>query len=920
MTSGIDINDSSLPLRKDVKMLGNILGDILVYHGGTELLEKVEKIRALCKTLRNENDLEAYPELKQELSTLTGPMRKNVIRAFSVYFHLINVAEQNHRIRRRRDYLLQSEKSTQPGSIEDAILSLKENNITSEIIQNVLDTISLELVITAHPTEATKRSILEIQKRIADLLKSLDNPLLSKKERKRCEESLYNEVSVLWQTDELRDHKPTVIDEVKNGLYYFDKTLFGVLPEIHQEVETSLKEHYPEHEWKVPLFLRFGSWIGGDRDGNPNVTPEVTWETLQRQRRIVLKKYKAVLVDLMKRFSHSTAHVNVSEELKKSVLEDEKQFLSEGMKWTVEGEVYRRKFAVIIERLKQSGKSEIGYKASEELLEDLQMIERSIYRHHPVHHQLKTLQKLIRQVQLFGFHLATLDIRNHSGEHEAAISEILRKVGLEKDYSSLPEGEKLELLAKILEDPRPLLLLHEDYSPDTQKMLEVFQMIKKAHHEFGKRSITVYLVSMTQSASDLLEVLVLAKEAGIFRLHADGRLESDLNVAPLLETIDDLTAGPKIMETLFKLPVYRNHLKKMNDQQEIMLGYSDGSKDGGTLTANWKLYKAQLEINEMAREYEIGLKFFHGRGGSLGRGGGPLNKSLLSQPVETLGQGVKITEQGEVLSSRYLLEDIAYRSLEQATSTLMKAAANVLVESEQGHLRDIRWVEAIEQISDISLKKYQSLVFDDPDFITYFNQATPLQELGELNIGSRPMSRKNSAKFENLRAIPWVFAWTQSRQLLPAWYAAGTGLEAFAEKSKENLSLLQEMYEQWPFFRSTIDNLQMAMVKADITTAREYTSLVEDKEIAERIFGNIVDEFDRTKNILLNITDDEDLLDHTPNIKDSVHRRNPYVDPLNFIQVDLIKELRSEKEPEDELLTQVLLTISGVAAGLRNTG
>ena len=332
MTSGIEVNDSSLPLRRDVKMLGNILGDILVYHGGVELFEKVEKIRAMCKALRNDNDSETYTELKDEIAKLSVPMRTNIIRAFSVYFHLINAAEQNHRIRRRRDYLMKSEISAQPGSIEAAILSLKDNHITSDIIQDVLNTISLELIITAHPTEATKRSILEIQKRIADILKSLDNPILSKREREKVEESLFNEVSVLWQTDELRDHKPTVIDEVRNGLYYFDQTLFDVLPEIHQEVATSLKAHYAEHEWDVPHFLRFGSWIGGDRDGNPNVTPEVTWETLQRQRRLVLKKYKAVLVDLMKRFSQSTTRAAVSDELKQSVMHGRRKIPYRGSK------------------------------------------------------------------------------------------------------------------------------------------------------------------------------------------------------------------------------------------------------------------------------------------------------------------------------------------------------------------------------------------------------------------------------------------------------------------------------------------------------------------------------------------------------------------------------------------------------------
>ncbi|MCM3584209.1 phosphoenolpyruvate carboxylase [Mesobacillus maritimus] len=920
MTTGLKINDSSLPLRRDVKMLGDMLGEILMYQGGSSLLNKVEKIRLMCKELRNDFKTEVYEELKQEISNLNPPMRKQVIRAFAVYFHLVNIAEQNHRIRRRREYQLQAEGNAQPGSIDLAIQSLKENNISSEVIQNVLEKISLELIITAHPTEATKRSILELQKRIADLLKTLNNPLLSQKEQKQLKESLFNEIMALWQTDELRHRKPTVIDEVRNGLYYFDKTLFDVLPEIHQEVEERLEAHYPEKEWEVPNFLWFGSWIGGDRDGNPHVTPEVTWETLNKQKRLVVKKYKKVLVELMKRMSHSTTRVNVSEELVKSLPNEESSYLEDDQKWPIENEVYRRKFAVIITRLKAVGESEIGYKSADELLKDLYMVKRSIYQHHPKNHELKMLQKLIRQVQLFGFHLATLDIRNHSGEHENAITEILRKARITQDYQSLSEDEKVKILQDTLRDPRSLLLLHEDYSKETQQMLDVFKLIKRAHQTFGKRSISVYLISMTQSPSDILEVLVLAKEAGIYRLHVDGSVESDLNVAPLLETIDDLTAGPKIMETLFQMPVYREHLKELNNQQEIMLGYSDGSKDGGTLTANWKLYKAQVEIHEMAKKYQIGLKFFHGRGGSLGRGGGPLHRSLISQPLETLGEGIKITEQGEVLSSRYLIEDIAFRSLEQATSTLLQAAAHVLKDSEQAHHRDSRWVEAIEEATNISLKKYQDLVFKDPDFLTYFNEATPLNEIGELNIGSRPMSRKNSAQFENLRAIPWVFAWTQSRQLLPGWYAAGSGLENFASKSEQNMELLREMYAEWPFFRSTVDNLQMALMKADLTTAKEYSQLVKDKEVSERIFSNIVDEYNRTKDVLLKITEDEELLDHTPNIKESVHRRNPYVDPLNFIQVELIKEIRNVEEPDEELMTQVLLTISGVAAGLRNTG
>jgi phosphoenolpyruvate carboxylase len=916
----INVTDNRSLLRNDVKKLGNILGEILVHHGGISLLDKVESIREKTINLRKNYSEELYQSLKSEIRILQPPVRQQVIRAFSIYFHLVNIAEQNHRIRRQRQYQQLDESIIQPTSIESAVASLKENNFTEEAIQEVLNNLSIELIITAHPTEATKRTVLETQKRISTLLQQLDNPLLIKKHRKDLDESLFNDVTALWQTDELRHRKPTVIDEVKNGLYYFDQTLFDVLPDIHQELENQLQGYYPNNVWKVPNFLHFGSWIGGDRDGNPHVTPEITWETLKLQRRLALKKYKAAVTDLMRRFSQSTTRVAVSEELIESVCQDEKLYLEQGEEWPIAAEIYRRKFAVILKRLQNVGKSKSGYHAAEELLNDLFLIKESAKKHQPTNNKLKKIRKLIRQVELFGFHLATLDIRNHSSEHEKAITEILKAVTVTENYAALSEQDKIAILQKVLSEPRPLLLLEEDYSKETQEVLNIFQLIKRAHTEFGSRSIEVYLVSMTQTASDLLEVLVLAKEAGIYRLHADGRVESNLHVAPLLETVDDLIAGPQIMKTLFEMDVYRNHISERGNHQEIMLGYSDGSKDGGTLTANWKLFQAQKEIHDMAKGFKIKLKFFHGRGGSLGRGGGPLNLSILSQPAETLGDGVKITEQGEVLSSRYLLEDIAYRNLEQAASALLEASANASKNLLKGYVREKSWEEAMEKISKYSLTKYQGLVFGDPDFLTYFKQATPLRELAALNIGSRPMSRKGSDRFEDLRAIPWVFAWSQSRQMIPAWYAAGTGLQSFAAENTENLELLQDMYTKWPFFQSTINNLQMALVKADLQTGKEYKNLVEDKRIAERIFGDISDEYKKTREIILEITGNQELLDHMPNIQESVHRRNPYVDPLNFLQVNLIQSMRETDDNSEELLTEVLLTISGVAAGLVNTG
>lgn len=911
--------DHNAMLRSDVKMLGNILGEILVLHGGQDLFDKVESIREMTKSIRNEYDEDTYISLKEEIRNLEPPIRQKVIRAFSVYFHLVNIAEQNHRIRRRRQYLLE-EGTSQSFSIEKSVKRVNSYGLNEEEVQNVLNDLSLELIMTAHPTEATKRTVLEIQKRILTNLRKIDDPQITDREKLSVEESLFNEVMVLWHTDELRHRKPKVLDEVRNGLYYFDQTLFNTLPDIFEELGSQLQDQISEKDWDVPNFIKFGSWIGGDRDGNPNVTPEITWTTLEMQRDLVLKKYHTVIVDLMRRFSQSTERLQISQRFIDQIEEEEEKYLNKKEKWLVKSETYRRKFAVILKRLNEVGKSSLGYETAEALAEDLKSIKISAETYLPKNRKLKTLRKVIRQVEMFGFHLATLDIRNHSGEHESAVSEILNAVDVDSDYSSLSEEEKQSVLSKVLSDPRPLLLFNASYSESTQKIMNVFELIKKAHNEFGKRSIQVYLISMAESPSDILEVLLLAKEAGLYRLYPDGRVVSDLDVAPLLETIDDLIAGPDIMKAAFENEVYRKQLHARNNHQEIMLGYSDGSKDGGTLSANWKLFKAQEEIHNMAKAYNIRLKFFHGRGGSLGRGGGSLNTSILSQPVETLGDGVKITEQGEVLSSRYLIEDIAYRNLEQAASALFEGVARVQRAPGELELRKVEWEEAMEAMSIESLKKYQSLVFGDPDFLTYFHQATPLTELGALNIGSRPMSRKNSQRFEDLRAIPWVFAWTQSRHMLPAWYAAGTGLQSFIEADKGNLEMLQTMYKKWSFFHSTINNLQMALLKADMHTAREYIKLVEDPEIAERIFADIKEEYDRTKAALLQISQNEELLSHSVNIKESVHLRNPYVDPLNFLQVELIDKLRDVENPPDDMVTEVLLTIGGVAAGLVNTG
>lgn len=910
--------DKNAPLRRDVNMLGNILGEILKAHGGETLFNEVEDIRRMTKSIRENFDQSTYDQLKERIKGLKPPLRQQVIRSFSMYFLLVNIAEQNHRVRRKREYLL--EEKAQSFSVEDAVQKVKGHGLSVEEIHDVLEELSIELVMTAHPTEAIKRTVLEIQKRVSENLRKLDRPQLTDREKSDIQESLFNEVTALWHTNELRKLKLDVMDEVKNGLYYFDDTLYDTLPLVFQELEAQLEEEISDYPWEVPNFIHFGSWIGGDRDGNPFVTPEVTWRTLEMQRDLILRKYDESITDLMKRFSQSTDRIEIEESFIKATERLEEAYLIDSERWPVQSEIYRRRFAVILKRVRETGASDYGYQKPEELVEDLKDILQSAESFLPKGRKLKTMRKVLRQVKLFGFHLATLDIRNHSGEHEDAVGELLRTVKIEKDYDQLAEEDRQELLLELLEDPRPILLANQSYSESTENTLGVFKMIQRAHKEFGKRAIQVYIVSMTESPSDLLEVLLLAKETGIYQLLPDGQVKSNLDIVPLLETIEDLVQGSETMDQLFKSKVYQSQIEARGHKQEIMLGYSDGSKDGSTLSANWHLFKTQLEIHNIAKNHGVHLKFFHGRGGSLGRGGGSLNTSILSQPAETLGDGVKITEQGEVLSSRYLFEDIAYRNLEQAASALFVACAEVKIVPEEVEVRKKKWEEAMDFISTASLDKYESLVFKDPDFLTYFKEATPLNELGELNIGSRPMSRKNSEHFEDLRAIPWVFAWTQSRQMIPAWYAAGTALKDFAEAGEDNLSLLQEMYQNWHFFHSTINNLQMALVKSDMETGKEYVELVEDQAIGERIFHNILKEYNVTKDILLQITGNDELLSHIPNIKDSVHLRNPYVDPLNFLQVELIKQLREEEHPSEELITEVLLTINGVAAGLMNTG
>jgi phosphoenolpyruvate carboxylase len=929
MVNGSKSNSNNL-LRRDVRFLGNILGEVLVHQGGNELLEIVEKIRETSKSLRSEYVSEVYEEFKDTISTLKPDTRHQVIRAFAIYFELVNIAEQNHRIRRKRDYERSAGETIQPGSIESAIQDLKERNFSYEEVKDIIEGLSLELVMTAHPTEAMRRAILDIHKRISEDVMLLDNPTLTFREREQLRVKLLNEVITLWQTDELRDRKPTVLDEVRNGMYYFHETLFHVLPDVYQELERCLSKYFPGQHWHVPTYLQFGSWIGGDRDGNPSVTSDITWKTLSMQRKLAIREYERIMREFMQYLSFSTTIVTVSSELEDSIRQDQSVIsLNKNVIWHNENEPYRIKLVHMMTKinnvLDESKKdTDERYATPAEFIEDLNIIDRSL-RHHYADYIADThIKKLIRQVELFGFHTAALDIRQHSQEHENAMTEVLANMNISNNYAELSEEEKINLLNNILNDPRPITSPYHEYSESTKECLDVYRVVYKAQQEFGKDCITKYLISMAEGASDILEVMVFAKEVGLFRRNEDQTITCTLQAVPLFETIEDLFAAPDIMRQVFSLPIYRDGVTAMCDMQEIMLGYSDSNKDGGAVTANWELRVAMKKITAAADEFNVKLKFFHGRGGALGRGGMSLNRSILAQPASTVGGGIKITEQGEVISSRYSLQGIAYRSLEQATSALVTVAINARnPHDELYEEQEEKWDEIAKGISEASLEKYQDLIFRDPDFLAFFKESTPLSEVGELNIGSRPAKRKNSDRFEDLRAIPWVFAWTQSRYLLPAWYAAGTGLQSYYQNKDENLKVLQDMYRDFPFFTSLVDTLQMAMAKADLLIAREYANMTKEESYRERIFNLIEDEFKLTTELVLKITMQKELLDNVPVIQESIRLRNPYVDPLSYLQVQLVSELREfrdQGEDNAELLREVLLTINGIAAGLRNTG
>ncbi len=946
------LRDKQRPLRREVRFLGDLLGEVLLEQGGQDLLGAVERVRVLSKKLRREFTPDKEEELVSAIKDMEPGLAMQVAKAFTLYFHLVNLAEQHHRVRRKREYE-RERRRPQRGSLESLVATMVERGVTASEIRKLLNSLSIDLVMTAHPTEATRRTVLAILRAIFGLIEKSENPLLTPKEQEAIRQELKELLVILWHTSEVRATKPLPIDEVRQGLFYFDETLWDVLPQVHIDLGQILARRYPslsdapEGGRVVPCFLRFRSWVGGDRDGNPNVTADVTRDALRYYRDLAVRKYIQSVRRLMARCGQSTKLVGVTSELLESIERDEAALPErprDFVRWD-QTEPYRRKLALMwwrLEQLRQHNLEpkdwgrpdpELGgrYRSSDEFLADLRVIERSLIRHKGLDLVRGSLGRLIWQVEIFGFHLASLEIRQHSRVHERVVEEALQAAAIQKGYSSLAEKEKSRLLTRLILDPRPVFREGLPYSEETRELINVFNLISQARQEIGPQAVDTYIISMAHQTSDILEVLLLCKEFGLL---------GQIAVVPILETIDDLKRSVSFLGEVLDNPAFRSHLAELGGCFDVMLGYSDSNKDGGYLPANWELYLAQKRLLELCRSKGVRIKFFHGRGGALGRGGGPTSRAILALPPGSTGAGIKITEQGEVLSDRYLIPGIAYRSIEQVVWATVIRSLPPLPASETDYSK---YEEVMDELAQDALESYRRFMLAEPENggggLAYFFEATPIRYFGKLNIGSRPVSRKGlasgqtggnasereqlTAEFENLRAIPWVFAWTQSRHLVPAWFGVGSALQNFISRDPGNLALLKEMYQKWPFFQAMLDNLQMALAKADMHIAARYASLVEDGEFARTVFNRITAEHALSCQTVLDVSGNKALLEREPALQQSISLRNPYVDPLSYLQVHFMK-LANADEPDPTQVSlfeyAILLTINGIAAGLRNTG
>lgn len=921
----------SVPLSGNIHFLGDLLGEVIKERAGEAAYNAEEKLRAISKALRSNPDTDLSHEIKSIVQNLDLDTITKVLRAFTIYFYLVNEAEKIEIIRVNRERELKSSlDSPRKESISHAISELKRNGVDESEIQSILNNLNIEPVFTAHPTEAKRPELISMLNNISVLVSSLDNNSLTDSERTETKKEIKSLITLLWLTPEVRATQPTPSEEAENILFFLQDSVFPVIPKLHDELRKSLNIYYKGKNFETPVFLRVGSWVGGDRDGNPNVTPEVTKEVIRLNSVSVLRKY----IEEVKNLSRELTITNLAnEELINSIQAESKLIpVDPHLQKLYEKEPYRMKLYFIERRLENTllalSKNDplaenIRYKGSNEFVSDLEITSRSLSKNglSSIIESGK-LGRLIMQAKTFGFHLAELDVRQHSEEHEKAVTEFFNTCGFEgEEYYKLHEKQKVLLLIYRLLD-KDLSLLLENAPQYKNPVIDAFSTIRELHKKIGKEAIRCYVTSFTQNVSDLLEVLFLAKIAGLVQIENENeniKVTSDIDIVPLFETVEDLRNAPELLTKLFTTPIYKEHLKSRNNFQEIMLGYSDSNKDGGYLASNVELYNAQKQIIEVCKTHNINWRFFHGRGGSIGRGGGQAIKAIQSQPVGSVSGNFRFTEQGEVLSSRYSQIPLAHRQLESIVHSVLLAS----IQKENGEAIKFQkeWSELINKLAETSRKKYRELVYEDHEFWDFYSQATPINFISQLRMASRPASRKGLQRIEDLRAIPWVFSWTQTRMMIPSWYGVGSALNEVSNVPG-GAECLQNMYNRWPFFKTIIDNCQMALAKADIGTATQYSSLVEPQGLTSKFFTKIKEEYDLTRKMLLLITSQNEILDNMPIIQKSIRLRNPYTDPLNYIQVELLKRLKetSDTNTQEQIKAAILLSINGIAAAMQETG
>ncbi len=926
------LDDSGDALARDVSFLGRILGDVLDEQGGSALFDAVEGLRRACRHMRHHACDAAREEIEERVQSIPDDRMGEVVRAFTVFFHLINMAEENHRLRRLAARESRSFPTPRPESIAAAMEALRGANREVSEVRDFLREMRVQPVFTAHPTEARRMTLLRHLRRISTLVSALGDGATTPSQLEDVTRRLYAEVTNLWQTDELRQRPQTVLDEVLNGLYYFDSSVFEVTGRLYRDLHETVSNHFPELAGETFDFLSFGSWMGGDRDGNPNVTPRVTEETLRLHKALVLTKYMDATANLGDLLTASYGLAGASRELLDSIEDDSRARTSSGLDESAQRslEPYRRKLESMRLRLAAAyaangvrwGTRELmsgddlhhaPYAGPDEFLSDLYLLQRSLREHRGSRLAAGALQTLIWQAHTFGFHLAKLDIRQHRDAHLAILDEVFPATGSRGAFSTWSETERLETLTREMRTKAA--------PPDTATLsaaagdaLDVFRTIARMQSELGKRAVDTYIVSFTQGASDVLAVLYLGWIAGLYD-PKEGT--SSLRPVPLFETGEDLENAPNVMAALYSNSVFRRHIETSGGEQEVMIGYSDSDKDAGYVTSNWWLYKAQASLTAQSQREGIKLTFFHGRGGAIGRGGGPLHRAVLGQPPGTVQGRLKVTEQGEVLFSRYANPGIAHRHLEQLVHAVIRAGGTASCEDE----RYGRWQRVMDCVSDAASQAYHGLVRDDPDFLRFFEEGTPLRSIMQLRIASRPAKRRSGAlKLDDLRAIPWVFAWTQSRFGIPGWYGYGTGLAVGIAQFGE--AELREMYRDWPFFRWLTDAAQISLGKADVQISHLYAGLVQDDLVRARLEDILLSEFEKTCRGVNLVVGQSRLLDTWSVLQRSIELRNPYVDPMSYLQVRAIRELRGtdDERRAASLRSVIERSIAGIAAGLQNTG